>query len=91
LTDERWEPIEVDHPEMNGQLERIRDTLLNPDIIVRSKTDREVELFYRLYNTTPVTEKFLCIVVKVLIDDLFIITSYFTDAIKDGVKLWVKK
>lgn len=76
---------------MNGQLERIRDTLLNPDIIVRSKTDREVELFYRLYNTTPVTEKFLCIVVKVLIDDLFIITSYFTDAIKDGVKLWVKK
>jgi methyl coenzyme M reductase subunit C-like uncharacterized protein (methanogenesis marker protein 7) len=91
LTDGRWEPIEVDHPEMNGQLERIRDTLLNPDIIVRSKTDREVELFYRLYNTTPVTEKFLCIVVKVLIDDLFIITSYFTDAIKDGVKLWVKK
>jgi hypothetical protein len=91
LTDERKEHIETDHPEMSGQIEKIKDTLSNPDIIIKSRTDSEVELFYRHYSITPVTEKYLCIVVKVSIDDLFIITAYFTDTIKRGDILWKKK
>ena len=91
LTDERQEHIEADHPEMSGQIERIQDTLLSPDTIVRSITDRDVELSYRHYDTTPVSEKYLCVVVKVLIDDLFIITAYFTDTIKRGEVLWERK
>ena len=83
LTDERQEHIEVDHPEMFGQISRIQETLLNPDVIVRSRTDPYVELFYRHYKTTPVTEKYLCVVVKVLTNDMFIITAYFTDKITD--------
>lgn len=59
LTDERQEHIEVDHPEMSGQISRMQETLLNPDIIVRSRTDPDVELFYQHYDTTPVTEKYL--------------------------------
>ena len=51
LTDERQEHIEIDHPEMSGQTDRIQETLLNPDVIVRSRTDSEVELFYR-YHTS---------------------------------------
>jgi hypothetical protein len=42
-------------------------------------------------DTTPVTEKYLCVVVKVLAGDLFIITAYFTDTIKKGIILWKKK
>jgi hypothetical protein len=45
LTDERWEHIESDHPEMFGQLEKISETVLSPDCIIMSKTDDEVELF----------------------------------------------
>ena len=91
LTDERQEHIESDHPEMSDQIAKVRRTLLNPDIIIRSKTDPEAELFYRHYNTTPVTKKYLCVVVKSIIEDLFIITVYFTDSIKRGEILWEKK
>ena len=91
LTDERQEHIESDHPEMSDQIVKVRETLLNPDIIIRSKTDPEAELFYRHYNKTPVTKKYLCLVVKSIIKDLFIITGYFTDSIKRGEILWVKK
>lgn len=91
LTSERKEHIEIDHPEMSGQLDKIRNTLINPDIIVKSRTDDSVELFYLHYNTTPVTEKYLCVVVKILPSDLFIITAYFTDTIKRGIILWKKK
>ena len=91
LTDERQEHIETDHPEMSGQLDRIEDALLGPDRIVRSGTDHDVELFYRHYDTTPVTEKHLCVLVKSSMDDLFIITAYFTNTVKRGEVLWQKR
>ncbi len=91
LSSERNDHIEVDHPEMSGQIDKIQDTLASPDVIVKSRTDPDVELFYQHYNTTPVTEKYLCVVVKVLDSDLFIITAYFTDTIKKGIILWKKK
>jgi hypothetical protein len=54
LTDERQEHIEADHPEMLGQVDKIHETLSNPDAVVRSRTDPDVELFYRYYEITPV-------------------------------------
>lgn len=91
LTDERQEHIQADHPEMSEQLEKIQETLSEPDIIVRSRTDPEVELFYRYYDITPITQKYLCVVVKVLSGEIFIITAYFTDTIKRGELLWEGK
>ncbi len=91
LTDERQEHIESEHPEMIGQFDKLAETLLNPDQIVKSRTDSQVELFYRHYDSTPVTQKYLCLVVKVLTGDLFILTAYFTDTIKKGSILWPKK
>ena len=91
FSDERQEHIESDHPEMSGQTVKVQETVLNPDVIVRSKTDPEVELFYRHYNATPVTDKHLCVVVKSIIEDIFIITAYFTDSIKGGEVVWEKK
>jgi hypothetical protein len=76
---------------MSGQIDKIQDTLASPDVIVKSRTDPHVELFYQHYSTTSVTEKYLCVVVKVLVSDLFIITAYFTDTIKKGIILWKKK
>ena len=91
FSDERQDHIESDHPEMSGQTVKVQETVLNPDVIVRSKTDPEVELFYRHYSATPVTDKHLCVVVKSIIEDIFIITAYFTDSIKRGEVVWEKK
>ena len=88
---ERREHIKSDHPEMSDQMAKVEATLLNPNSIVRSRTDPEVELFYRHYNVTPVTDKHLCVVVKSILEDLFIVTAYFTDSIKRGEVLWEKK
>ncbi|GJQ49820.1 hypothetical protein KsCSTR_03950 [Candidatus Kuenenia stuttgartiensis] len=49
---------------MLNQYDKIKDTLKNPFMIVRSKTDNEVELFYKKYSRTPVTEKYLGVVIK---------------------------
>ena len=68
LSDERLDHLETEHPEMVSQLERISETLAYPERVVRSKTDTSVELFYKHYPTTPVSEKFLCIVVNTFRD-----------------------
>ena len=91
LTAERRLHLETAHPEMVDQVLRVAETLATPDTIVRSRTDAMVELFYKHYPSTPVTEKFLCTVVKVLPEDLFIITAYYTDTVKRGAVLWEKK
>jgi hypothetical protein len=91
LTAERRLHLETAHPEMVDYVSRIAETLANPDTIVRSRTDAMVELFYKHYLSTPVTNKFLCTVVKVLPDNYFIITAYYTDTVKRGTVLWEKK
>jgi hypothetical protein len=90
LTEERPHHFEADHPEMAAQTPRISEMLATPARIVRSRSDSTVELFYKWYLSTPVTTKFLCVVVKVLPDDHFISTSYYTDAVKGGEVLWEK-
>lgn len=59
LSGDRRKHIEDDHLEMAGQFDKIHATILNPDLIIRSKTDPTVELFYQHYKITPVTEKYL--------------------------------
>jgi hypothetical protein len=91
LSEERLGHIGSDHPEMVSQFERISETLAEPDRIIRSQTDASVELFYKHYTSTPISTKFLCIVVKLIKDDNFIITAYYTDSVKRGELLWEKK
>lgn len=91
FTDDRKDHIEQDPPEMLNQYDKIKDTLKSPFMIIRSKTDNDVELFYKKYARTPVTEKYLCIVIKSRIEASFIITAYFTDTIKKGEILWEEK
>ena len=43
------------------------------------------------YSTTPVTDKYLCVIIKTSVNDLFIVTAYFADAIKRGMILWKRK
>jgi hypothetical protein len=91
LTDERLGHIELDHPEMSGQIDRIAEALQEPEIVIRSRSDSEVELFYRHYSEMPAGDKYMCVIVKGRGKDLFIITAYFTDTMKRGEVLWRKR
>ena len=74
--------------EMKGQEEKIKQTLKDPDEIRRSVKDKNVLLFYKYFLNTPVSEKYLVVVVKVLNNRGNIITSYFSDRIKKGEIVW---
>ena len=90
LTDERWIHIE-EHPEMVGSREAVAETLLKPEAVIESPSDSLVRLYYRFYHRTMVGGKHLCVVVKIVIDDAFVVTAYLTDRVKKGILLWPKK
>lgn len=87
LTEERLAHI-LTHPEMVEMESQIADTLKNPQLVRKSRSDDSAELFYRFYTQMVIGDKWLCIVVKYLPDDAFIVTAYFTDKPKKGDDLW---
>lgn len=67
----------------------IDETLLEPEIVIQSKSDDRARLYHRSYTSTPVGGKLLCVVVKVLRgDDAFVLTAYLTDKLKRGEIIW---
>jgi hypothetical protein len=54
----------LEHPEMLGIEAEIRNTLLIPDLVRRSRSDLAVSLFYKFYRRTVIGGKWLCVVVK---------------------------
>jgi len=89
LTDERLSHIK-EHPEMAAHEAKIAETILTPDIVVKSRTDDEVRLYYKAYSGLSIGDKHLCVVVKFRQDDAFAVTAYFTDSVKQGDVLWKK-
>ncbi|MEA2075387.1 MAG: hypothetical protein U9O85_06600 [Euryarchaeota archaeon] len=47
LSSEVWDHILKTHPELKGELERIKETLMGPEIIKRSVYASTVMLFYK--------------------------------------------
>lgn len=90
VTEERLAHV-LEHPEMVGEEEHIAATLLDPEIVVQSPTDREVRLYHRRYQSPTVGQKYLCVVVKWRQDDQFLITAFFTDRPKRGATLWTNE
>jgi len=79
ITQERWEHIERRHPEMEGQKEKVAETISNPDLI--QKGDFGEWLAVKLYPSTPLTRKHLIAVYKEVSNgDGFLLTAYFTSA-----------
>ncbi len=88
LTDERMAHI-LEHPEMIGMSMEIENVLTRPHTVRRSRSDGTVKLFYEYYAQTIVGGKWLCVVVKCLQDDAFVVTAYLTDKPKTGENLWL--
>jgi hypothetical protein len=87
LTEERQAHI-LEHPEMQGQEKRIREALAQPEFVVATPTDITVHVYGRFYETTPVTSKYLQVVVKLLLDDAFVLTAYYSSRPKRGRTVW---
>ncbi|PIU32566.1 MAG: hypothetical protein COT06_02035 [Syntrophobacteraceae bacterium CG07_land_8_20_14_0_80_61_8] len=82
-----WELITtIKHPVMAGQEVMVQDTLKAPAQIRLSRSDRSVYLFYRQERV----ERWICAVVKRLNGEGFLITTYPTEAIKEGDRVWPK-
>ncbi|MEI8374185.1 MAG: DUF4258 domain-containing protein [Planctomycetota bacterium] len=87
LAEERMAHI-LEHPEMKELGAEIERVLTEPQIVRRSRSDDAVRLFYEYYAQTIVGGKWLCVVVKYLGDDAFVVTAYLTDKPKTGDTLW---
>ena len=79
LTQERWEHITTRHPEMDGQKDKVGETIAKPDM--NQKGDFGEVSAIRFYSSTPLTQKHLVVVYKEATEqDGFVLTAYFTSA-----------
>ena len=85
-TQSHWNLItKIKHPEIEGKEEEVKECLRNPVEVRKSSEDQEVLLYYKKEG-----EYFLCVVVRHLNGEGFIITAYITDKIKEGEIVWRK-
>ena len=89
LTDERMKHILL-HSEMKEFKSEIEDTIRNPQYIIQSMADKKVKHYLKFYITKQFSGKYLCVVVKFLEDDAFIITSYLIRELLKGEIIWHK-
>ncbi|MEK6545983.1 MAG: PBECR2 nuclease fold domain-containing protein [Nitrospinota bacterium] len=89
LTKERWEHIINEHPVVKSYLKEIEETISFPDVIMKSKYDKEILLYYRFYENI-FGGKFIIVVVKHTEERNFVLTAYITDKVKGGVHVWKK-
>ena len=78
--------ITVKHPVMAGREVDVQAALTNPDEIRLSRSDPKVHLFYK----SETMKRWVCAVSKRQNGDGFLITTYPTDAIKEGEHIWPK-
>jgi hypothetical protein len=69
----------------------VRETLEDPEEVRESRDDpNTVKLYYKRYIDTSVGDKFMCVVVKFLPNDAFILTAYLTRKMMPGARIWRK-
>jgi len=87
VTKAYWELIvTIKHPVMAGREADVKKALEQPDEIRQSKSDEMVFLFYKAERE----KRWICAVSKQTGKEGFLITTYPTDAIKEGVQVWRK-
>ncbi len=78
-----WQKIVLKHPDIEGRIDEIKNTLRDPIEVRESSRDENILLFY------GAKEKYwVVVVVRRLNGEGFIITAYRTDAIKEGRRVY---
>ncbi len=73
---------------MDGQIGRIIQTLERPELVIATEADPTVQVYHRYFETTPVTSKFLLVGAKLLENDAFVLTAFFSRREKRGTTVW---
>jgi hypothetical protein len=85
VTHSYWEFIvTVKHPVMRERTTEVQDVLHTPDEVRQSRSDPAVFFFY----CAEVPGRWIYAVAKRIHDTGFPITTYPTDAIKEGERIW---
>jgi hypothetical protein len=87
LTAERQMHI-LEHPELEDQLDRLKETIAQPSVIIATAADETVHVYHRHYASTPVSSKYLLVAVKILETDAFVRTAFFSSRQKQGEIVW---
>jgi len=87
LTEERWQHIVTEHPEVSEHKEKIPVVLADPDYVKRSQRDEHVILYYQ-YFTDILDSKYMLIVVKKDQARSFILTGYVIRSVMRRETLW---
>ena len=85
LTETQWRHIKR-RQELYSQLERIRATLSEPDVVYHVP-EEDTYHYYRFYRQTPVSGKHMLVIVKHLDGEGFIITCFYTRRISKSEKV----
>ena len=88
FTDKRWNHIIQEHPEVEPYKNRLSKVLENPDLVKRSKRQKDTFLYYRYYNDIY-KGKHLLVVARTKHNSI-LLTCYITDKIKKGELIWKK-
>ena len=81
FTRERQRHVAKRHPDMRPHLEKVKETVAQPDAVTLSTSDTTVTLHYRKYELEDLGTKYICVVVKGGEGDSFVITAYATNRI----------
>ena len=86
LTDKQWSHIVEEHPEIEPYKNRLLEVLSNPDLVKRSKRNKDTFLYYRYYKDI-FKGKYLLVVARTKSKSM-LLTCYITDRIKKGDLIW---
>lgn len=75
LTSERWKHLSLHHPELTGNLEFIKQSVISPSLEVMDKIDGNL---YYLHYFMKEIGFYLIVVVKYLNKEGFIITAFYS-------------
>ncbi|URR34415.1 hypothetical protein NBE99_07070 [Thermosynechococcus sp. HN-54] len=85
-SEEYWQRLLIKHPDIEELEDFVRLALSTPDEVRRSSRDLGVLLFYRVQRE----KRWVVAVARRVSGDVFLITAYQTDAIKEGETVWLK-
>jgi len=90
LTKEGWSHICTVHPELQGELEKVNQTMKSPDLIKQGNR-ADTFMFHKFFSKTIVSPKYLVLVIKYLNTKGLVPTGYFTERIRKGEILWKRQ
>ena len=82
LTDDGWRHVCMVHPELEGELEKVNQTMKSPDFIKQGNRI-DTFMFYKFFSETIVSPKYLVLVVKYLNSEGAVLTGYFTKRVRE--------